>query len=648
MRDGATLLWGNYGLGSNLLESAFSLSRRKKRLILCVMDSVLLTVSFMLALALRLDSFTLALAGGGWLAFFIILPLTIAFFGWMDMYRAVIRHVAGPTLRVLAIGLGVAAAALFILTQGLSMPLPRSVPIIYWLIGMMLLGSARFGLKGIYRQRQAGGRTRVLIFGAGSSGRQLLASLQCGGDYTPVAFVDDARELRGREIGGCRVYSPSRIQQLIVEYEIKVALLAIPSATRRQRKIIIENLYGAGLYVRTIPGMADIISGRARLDDIREVAIEDLLGRDLIPPVQQLMDANIRGKVVMVTGAGGSIGSELCRQIVRQAPATLVLLDISEFALYQIDQELREILAAEGLSITIAVLLGSVLDKAIVVTALARFSVDTIFHAAAYKHVPLVEQNVIQGVRNNVFGTLVLAQAAIQAGVGTFVLISTDKAVRPANIMGASKRMAELICQAVSAAESGTVFTIVRFGNVLGSSGSVIPLFRRQIEAGGPIMVTHPEITRYFMAVTEAAQLVIQAGAMARGGDVFILDMGDPVRIVDLAIRMARLSGLRPVIGEVRCEKGRRPHGEIEVRYSGLRPGEKLYEELLVDADAVPTAHPRILTAVEASLGWPALELILERLSASCDGYDLSAIRELLRSLPIGYQPLEEIADARS
>ncbi len=636
------------GVGSKFLEHAFNLSRRKKRLILCVMDSVLLTISFVLAMALRLDSFTLALAGRGWLAFFIVLPLTIAFFGWVGMYRAVIRHVAGHTLQVIAIGLGVAAASLFTLTQGLSVPLPRSVPIIYWLIGTLLLGGARFGFRGIYRQKRASGRTPVLIFGAGRSGQQLLASLQCGGDYAPVAFVDDARELRGREIGGCRVYSPNRIQSLIAEYEIKVALLAIPSATRRQRKTIIENLYGVGLYVRTIPGMAEIISGRARLDDIREIAVEDLLGRDLIPPVQQLMDANIRGKVVMVTGAGGSIGSELCRQIVRQSPATLVLLDLSEFALYQIDQELREILAAEDLSITIEVLLGSVLDKAIVVSALARFSVDTIFHAAAYKHVPLVEQNVIQGVRNNVYGTLVLAQAAIRAGVGAFVLISTDKAVRPANVMGASKRIAELICQAVSKLESGTVFSIVRFGNVLGSSGSVIPLFRRQIESGGPITVTHPEITRYFMAIPEAAQLVIQAGAMARGGDVFILDMGNPVRIVDLAVRMARLSGLRPVIGEVRAQNNARPHGEIEVSYSGLRPGEKLYEELLVDALAVPTAHPRILTAVEASLGWPALEPILERLSASCDRYDLSAIRELLRSLPIGYQPVDEIADATS
>ncbi|MGE0765713.1 MAG: polysaccharide biosynthesis protein [Hyphomicrobiaceae bacterium] len=612
------------------------------------MDSALLTVSFMLALALRLDSFTLALAGAGWIAFLIILPLTIAFFGWMEMYRAVIRHVTGRTLQVLAIGIGVSAAALITVTQGLSVPLPRSVPIIYWLIGMLLLGGARFGLKGIYRQRRAGGRTPVLIFGAGNSGQQLLASLQSGSDYAPVAFVDDARELRGREIGGCRVYSPKRIQRLIDEYEIKVALLAIPSATRHQRKIIIENLYGAGLYVRTIPGMADIISGRARLDDIREVAVEDLLGRDLVPPVQKLMDANIRGKVVMVTGAGGSIGSELCRQIVSQAPATLVLLDLSELALYQIEQELREILAAEGLSIAIVGLLGSVLDKAIVVTALERFSVDTIFHAAAHKHVPLVEQNAVQGVRNNVFGTLVLAQAAIRAGVGAFVMISTDKAVRPANIMGASKRIAELICQDVSDAGCGTVFSIVRFGNVLGSSGSVIPLFRRQIESGGPITVTHPEITRYFMAIPEAAQLVIQAGAMARGGDVFILDMGDPVRILDLAIRMARLSGLRPVIGEVCTEKGRRPLGEIEVSYSGLRPGEKLYEELLIDADAVPTAHPRILTAVEASLGWATLEPILERLGASCDAYDLRGIRDLLRSMPIGYQPFDEVADARS
>ncbi|MDF2999135.1 MAG: polysaccharide biosynthesis protein CapD [Xanthobacteraceae bacterium] len=629
-------------LRSDFLGYAFGLSRRKKRLVLCLLDSALLGASFLLAMALRLDSFSLTLVGESWVAFAIILPPTIAVFAWLGLYRAVVRHVAASTLRVLALGLAISAASLFVVGQGLDLFLPRSVPIIYWLLAMFLLGGGRFGLRGLYRQSRSRLSSPVLIYGAGSAGRQLLASLQDSGDYAPVAFIDDARELHGREIGGCRVYSPNRIGELIAQHDIGSVLLAIPSATRLERKAMVERLDPFGVRVRTIPGMADIVAGRATISETREVAIEDLLGRDPIPPRQDLLDANIRGKTVMVTGAGGSIGSELCRQIARQGAARLVLFETSEFALYSVERELATLAARERLELDLVPLLGSVQDEERVGKALRAHDVQTVFHAAAYKHVPLVEQNVVDGVRNNVFGTETVARAAIEAGVGAFVLVSTDKAVRPTSVMGASKRIAELVCQGLARRQAATTFAIVRFGNVLGSSGSVIPLFRQQIEAGGPITVTHAEMTRYFMTIREAAQLVIQAGALARGGDVFVLDMGEPVRIIDLAMRMARLSGLHPVVRRPGHGDGVAAGGDIEVVVSQLRPGEKLYEELLIGGDAVPTVHPRILTASESGLDWPELAPVLRVLREACDAHAPERVRAILRDAPVGYSPVAE------
>lgn len=628
------------------LDYALGLSRAKKRVVLYLADAALLSGSFGLAMALRLDSFSLALSLESWIAFAVVLPCTLVLFRALGLYRAVVRHVAGRTVRVLAFGIALSSLSLLFVAQGLSLFLPRSVPAIYWLLAMGFLGGARFGLRALYRQRQARLKARVIIYGAGAAGRQLLATLEHGGDYAPVAFVDDATELQGRDISGVRIFPPSRLQRLIDEHGVESVLLAIPSATRRQRRDILERLEPHCLRVQTIPGLSDIVSGRAELSEIREVPIEDLLGRDLVPPEQELLDANIRGKVVMVTGAGGSIGGELCRQILRQGPAILLLLDLSEFGLYSIDAELRGLATSEALDTTLVPLLGSVLDRRRIETVLRHFKVDTIFHAAAYKHVPLVESNAVEGVRNNVFGTLALAEAARACEVKAFVLISTDKAVRPTNVMGASKRIAELVCQAMSAMPGETVFSIVRFGNVVGSSGSVIPLFRRQIDADGPVTVTHPDITRYFMAIPEAAQLVIQAGAMSRGGDVFILDMGEPVRIVDLAMRMVRLSGLNPVIAEQGGVPPRRVKGDIEIRFTQLRPGEKLFEELLVGEGSEPTVHPRILTATETSMAWPELEDLLHRLSVACEEHDLPAIRRLLQEGPIGYAPTETNVDA--
>jgi FlaA1/EpsC-like NDP-sugar epimerase len=634
-------------MSKGLLDYLFALGPAQKRAVIYLVDAALLAMSFAMAMALRLDGFSPILIPESWVAFGLSLPCTILLLDLLGVYRTVVRHVASRTLPVLALGLGLSATLLLTLAYELGLFLPRSVPAIYWLLAIGSLGGVRFGLRGIYRQRQARQKTPIVIYGAGTSGRQLMASLVQGTDYWPIAFLDDAREIQGRDISGYRVHSPERLSKLVAEHGVETVMLAIPSATHAQRAAILTRLEPIGLRVQTVPGIEDIVAGRAKLTELREIPVEDLLGRDLVPPQQHLLEANIRGKAVMVTGAGGSIGSELCRQILRQGPATLVLIDLSEFALYQIDEELQSIAASEALAAAIVPLLGSVLDQPRIESALRRFKVDTIFHAAAYKHVPLVEQNIVEGVRNNVSGTLTVARTAIEMGVSAFVLISTDKAVRPTNIMGASKRVAELICQAMSGIGEGTVFSIVRFGNVVGSSGSVIPLFRRQIEAGGPITVTHPEITRYFMAIPEAAQLVIQAGAMGRGGEVFVLDMGEPVRIVDLATRMARLSGLSPKIVGARGGQETLPDGSIAIRFTELRPGEKLYEELFIDAGATPTSHPRILTATDGALAWPELEEILRRLEAACEAHNLTAIRGILRSAPTGYQPTGDIVDLR-
>jgi FlaA1/EpsC-like NDP-sugar epimerase len=626
----------------------FRLERRRKYLIQIITDVALLTISFVAAMALRLENLDFVFEPKVWTTFFIVLQPTFAVLAKLGFYRAVVRYISDRALRPLATALFLSATLLFIISRTFEVVIPRSVPLIYMILSFLTLGGVRFILRAMHRRRQYRFKKRVAIYGAGASGSQLLVTLRQGTEYAPVAFFDDSPELQGCVLGGIEIYPPSALQELIEVEEIEVVLLAIPSATRTQRKAIIDRLEPFNVRVQTIPGIADLVSGRATVDEIRDVAIEDLLGRDPVEPDQRLLDANIRGKNVLVSGAGGSIGGELCRQIIRQGPETLVLFEVSEFALYSIHQELLDILSDEGLEGKVIPLLGSVQDRSRVEAALRCFHIQTIYHAAAYKHVPMVEHNVVEGVRNNIFGTLTMARAAIDAGVDAFILISTDKAVRPANVMGASKRMTELICQAFSLDNTGTLFSMVRFGNVLGSSGSVIPMFRRQIEAGGPITVTHREITRYFMLIPEAAQLVIQAGALARGGDVFVLDMGEPVRIVDLAERMAKLSGLRPVVvdpsrpndtGDVQ------DYGDIQITFSRLRPGEKLYEELLIGDNVKPTSHPRILTATEVALSTSDLMPLLDRIEDICASESLLELRALLQSAPIGYEPSDDVVD---
>lgn len=619
-------------VGSFGLVRLLSLSRPWKRSLQVAADCALLVGSFILAMGLRWDSFFFLSNPKIWIAIGVTLPVTIFFFAITGFYRAVIRYISSRALVTIGRGIMVSAVFLFVVSQTFSLSVPRSVPGIYAMIALISVGGLRILLRELFRRELRRGLTPVLIYGAGSSGQQLVTSLLRGNDYLPLALVDDNPKLSGSEVNGLRVISPQDMQPLIENFGIDLALLAMPRAPRSRRREIIENLAELGVRVRTMPSVEDIITGRARISDIMDVSEDDLLGRDPVTPVPDLMSANIMGKSVMVTGAGGSIGSELCRQILREAPRDLILFEQSEPALYAIQMDLAAMAETLPNPPRLHAILGSVQSEHRLRETLVRHSVDTIFHAAAYKHVPLVEANVAEGVRNNVFGTKTVLDAAVAAGVTSFTLISTDKAVRPTNIMGASKRVAEMICQAVAATAPATRISMVRFGNVLGSSGSVIPLFRQQIQSGGPITVTHPEITRYFMSIPEAAQLVIQASAMARGGDVFLLDMGQPVRILDLALRMAALSGLRPYM-----ENDTGADGDIAIRITALRPGEKLYEELLIGADACPTAHPKIMTAQEGFLPLSALAPLLDQLNRATQDDDVSAVQDLLRRAGTGY-----------
>ena len=628
-----------------LLLKLLQLERGHKRAIQLFADSIIILISFAAAMLLRLESLAFLGDAQVWAALGVLLPVSLLIFVRLGFYRAVIRFITVNAMRAIFVGVFASAAALFIISQTFGLPIPRSVPAIYALLAMCFLGGVRVAMRRLFGRQASRKKDAVLIYGAGASGRQLLSSLLQGTDYRPVGFIDDAHELNGTEIGGLRVHAPEDIEPLVTLHQVSLILLATPSATRAERKAIVDRLEPLPVRVQTIPGLADIVSGRARVNELRDVSVEDLLGRDPVPPEPDLMAANITGKVVMVTGAGGSIGSELCRQIIQQRPAMLVLWELSELALYTLDLELRGMTKAQGLGVRIIPLIGSVQNPGRLGAALGRFGVQTIYHAAAYKHVPLVEHNVVEGLRNNVFGTKTVADEAIRAGVEAFILVSTDKAVRPTNFMGASKRLAELVCQAAAARQTGTRFSMVRFGNVLGSSGSVIPRFKAQVEAGGPVTVTHPEITRYFMTIPEAAQLVIQAGAMAHGGDVFVLDMGEPIRIIDLADRIIRLSGLTPYHVDTEGDATEEPGGDIAIRFTGLRPGEKLFEELLIGEASRPTVHPRILTATESSLGPRALDALLERIFGACQAQDIVRLRKLITDAPTGYHPDRAIAD---
>ncbi|WP_025580968.1 polysaccharide biosynthesis protein [Vibrio parahaemolyticus] len=622
------------------LQFIWQLSRTNKRIVSVLIDIILIFMAFHLAILVRSGDSNYFADPAVWGIAVTIVTITV--FARLGLYRAVLRYLTFQALFVVAAGAVISATLVAALSFYMSDPFPRTVPIIYGAFLALFCGGPRVIVRSLIAQSYSTQSKEVLIYGAGSGGRQLAMALRSSGDYRVRAFIDGDSTLCNTMILGLPVIAIEDAMPIINKYDVSQVLLAVPSAKRSRRKVILDELAKLPVEVLTVPDMTDIVSGKAKIDELKDVAIEDLLGRDPVAPQQVLLEANIKDKVVMVTGAGGSIGSELCRQIVEQSPKSIILFELSEFGLYQIDRELNQLKLEKGLTCDIIPLLGSVQRQHRLETTMSSFKVQTVYHAAAYKHVPLVEFNVIEGVRNNIYGTYYTACAAIKAGVESFVLISTDKAVRPTNVMGTTKRMAELGLQALADQENakpnGTRFCMVRFGNVLGSSGSVIPVFKKQIASGGPVTVTHPEITRFFMTIPEAAQLVIQAGAMGKGGDVFVLDMGESVKITDLACNLIQLSGL-----EVKSDAN--PHGDIEIQFSGLRPGEKLYEELLIGDNVKQTAHERIMTAHEVHLPLKEYELLLNDLDFACHSMDHENIRTLLLSAPTGFNPTDGIGD---
>jgi FlaA1/EpsC-like NDP-sugar epimerase len=644
------------------------LPRKQKRLIQVAADVILVWLALWMSFVVRLgiDEMINPIGAHFWLflaAPTIAIPLFIRF----GMYRAVMRYFGNDALIAIIKAVSLSALILGFVVYWYSnhqTVIPRSIVFNYWWLSLIMLGGLRLAMRQFFLgdwftaaqhvpfTNRDNGLPKVAIYGAGAAGNQLVAALRMGRVMRPVAFIDDDSSIADRVISGLHVYRPENIQQMIDVTGVQEILLAIPSSNRGRRREILGYLEGFPLHVRSVPGFMDLASGRVKVDDIQEVDIADLLGRDAVPAQPDLLEHCIKGQSVLVTGAGGSIGSELCRQILALRPTTLLLFEHSEFNLYSILSELEQRIARESLSVRVLPILGSVRNQDKLLDVMRIWRVSTVYHAAAYKHVPMVEHNIAEGVLNNVIGTLNTAQAALTAGVANFVLISTDKAVRPTNVMGSTKRLAEMTLQALSrelapvlfgdnsnvSRVNKTRFTMVRFGNVLGSSGSVIPLFHKQIKSGGPLTVTHPKITRYFMTIPEAAQLVIQAGSMGLGGDVFVLDMGEPVKIAELAEKMIHLSGL-----SVRSD--RNPHGDISIEFTGLRPGEKLYEELLIGDNVAATSHPMIMTANEDMLSWDELKIKLTDLVNAVEKDDYNRVRQLLRDTVSGYTPDGDIVD---
>ena len=613
------------------------LPRRAKRLIMVAADLLMIPMALWCATFLRFGSLLAHKEVPIWL--FVVAPLiSVPIFAKLGLYRSVVRFMGSRMVYAVLEGVTFSAFLLIVvaLSTGGSLTTVATL-VIYWSFALLYVGGSRFVVRSLLQRRRVP-VDRVIIYGAGEAGARLAATLAGGQEFVPVAFVDDNVTSQGSVINGLEVYSPHYLEKLIKDLEVSRILLALPSVSRRRRRRILESLEPLSVHVQTMPNFVDLISGRARVDDVRDVDVGDLLGRDAVPPIDGLLDASIRNRCVMITGAGGSIGSELCRQILHLGPTRLLLFERSELALYNIEREIKQIADHERLEVEVVALLGSVLHRERMCDIFKTFQVETVYHAAAYKHVPLVEHNMIEGLQNNVFGTWRTGEAAIEAGVETFVLISTDKAVCPTNVMGATKRFAELVLQGLTERGSRTRFCMVRFGNVLASSGSVVPLFREQIRKGGPVTVTHPEIIRYFMTIPEAAQLVIQAGSMGTGGDVFVLDMGKPVRIADLAKRMIHLMGLQP-FDEDNLD------GDIEIKYTGLRPAEKLYEELLIGNNVMGTEHPMILRAEEDALLWNEMKVYLESLSTASARFECDRMREILLEAVAGYNPSGDVED---
>jgi FlaA1/EpsC-like NDP-sugar epimerase len=624
-----------------LAPPVLAMPRIAKRIVAIAVDISLCILTVWLAYYLRLGEW-IALSGAPFIAVVVSVFLAIPIFIVSGLYRAIFRYGGWSALVAVAKAVGIYALLFSSIFTALGFPdVPRTVGLIQPMLMLIFVGAsraiARVWLGGLYQSDlQILARPKVLIYGAGHAGRQLAAALAHSKEMKVVGFLDDDHVLNRQVLNGLTIYAPSKLNELVERKQVMHVLLAMPSISRHRRNEILSLIREAHVSVRTLPSVVDMAQGKINVSDLRELDLDDLLGREPVDPNRELLAKNITGKIVLVTGAGGSIGSELCRQILKENPHKLLLIEQSEYALYSIHQELTAIVNDSGDQIV--PLLASVQDELRMSEIMACWRPQTVYHAAAYKHVPLVEHNCAEGVRNNVIGTLRTAETAYKNGVKDFVLISTDKAVRPTNVMGASKRLAEMVLQALAQKSESTTFSMVRFGNVLGSSGSVVPLFRQQIHEGGPITLTDLEITRYFMTIPEAAQLVIQAGAMANGGDVFVLDMGEPVKIIDLAKKMVELSGL-----SIRNDEN--PSGDIEIEITGLRPGEKLYEELLIGDNPSPTSHPRIMAAHEDFLTWTTLDTHLNELTAALRRGDVKSVREILEQLVSGYVPEQRLVD---
>jgi FlaA1/EpsC-like NDP-sugar epimerase len=621
-----------------LINQILSISRINKQLLIILIDSIILILVLLLSFSVRL--------GYGFFPenelMYLILGspiIAIPIFIWFDLYKEILRYIGLNMIWLIFKAISLYSLLWGILAFMLAIEdLPRSVILINWLFVFVFITGLRMGSRWLIsnslRLKNLNSKN-VVIYGAGSAGRELSIAFKHINDYNHVAFVDDEIDIQKHSIGGIKVISPADLKVLIVKNKIDEVLLAMPSVAKSRRREILDFLQQFPVYVRSIPSLSELAEGKVKVADLQDVSIKDLLGRDSVTPNYELLSLNIENKVVMVTGAGGSIGSELCRQIFSLKPSMLILFEMSEIALYSIEKELLSLTSPQ---IKVYPLLGSVNNRSRLNQIIKKYNVQTIYHAAAYKHVPMVEYNNSEGVNNNIFGTLNCALAAIDANVNTFVLISTDKAVRPTNTMGASKRFSEMILQALSLEQSSTQFSIVRFGNVLGSSGSVIPLFRKQIKNGGPLTITDPKMIRYFMTIPEAVELVIQAGSMGHGGDVFVLDMGNPVRILDLAKKMIHLSGL-----DIKNDSN--PNGDIEIIYTGLRPGEKLYEELLIEGNTSKTDHTMIMRAEEKMLAWDELKDILNHLEKATTDSRPDVIRKLLLKAIPEFEPQSEITD---
>jgi FlaA1/EpsC-like NDP-sugar epimerase len=628
------------GIGVAATRAILALPRKTKRFIMVTADAVAIPTALWAALALKFDRLDPALDRT--LAYFVVAAASaLFFFSILGLYRAVVRFMGPKAMVTVIAGVSLSVLVLAVFDRFIaSHQIPLSALGIYWALALPYVGGSRFIARSLFL-RAGGARksgVRVAIYGAGNAGARICSILQSGPDFMPVAFIDDRQSLQGSNVSGIRVYGADDLEELVRQKRIERILLAMPSAPRRRRREILTTLEPLGVHVQTLPNLSDLIAGRAQLSELCDVDVADLLGRDPVPPKPKLFGSCIRGKCVLVTGAGGSIGSELCRQIIRLNPSRLVLFEMSELALYTIERELEEVAQREQLTVEIVPLIGNAHHRHRVREVLATFAVQTVYHAAAYKHVPIVEFNVVEGIHNNVISTWYTAEAALETGVETFVLVSTDKAVNPANVMGATKRLAELVLQALQERSTHTRFCMVRFGNVLASSGSVVPLFQEQIRRGGPVTVTHPDVIRYFMTIPEAGQLVLQAGSMAKGGDVFVLDMGRPVRIDDLARRLVNLMGLT-------VRDAAHPDGDIEIEYTGLRTAEKLFEELLIGSNVTGTDHPMIMRAMEHHLSWAKMQEILNDLLVALASFDCHRALALLGEAVAEYESGLEIRD---